>query len=106
MNTRELQDMVSKIKTTRIVSEQRGSWKWQDAYSVAEYRSALADNGRVVWRSYQRGYKRSKPQLGETWFDYDHGSLHNRPVARSEAIKVLGISRVRMIERRGWSFSA
>jgi hypothetical protein len=105
MNTKELQKQVEGLRTSRIVTQQRGSWKWQDAFCVAEYRARLAENGKVVWSSYSRGWKKSKPQLGSRWWDYDHGSLHNRQVQRSDAVEGLGPRFVADLERRGWRFA-
>ena len=90
-----------------IVSECMGSWKWQNAYCVATYRPRLAKNAKVVWESVGRSDKMSQPQLIRNGWEYSDfmGSFHNQPVRRDEAIKEIGISRVRSIEKRGYKFS-
>lgn len=97
---------LSEMEKQSIVSDCMGSWKWQNAYRVVTYRPRLAKNGRVVWESVTCSGKMSKPQLIRNGWEYSDfmGSFHNRPVRRDEAIKEIGISRVRSIEKRGYRF--
>jgi hypothetical protein len=105
MTRNELQALVGKMSCKRIVTEQRGSWQWQDAFRVATYRATLADNGAVVWRSAWRSRKYSAPQMGRAGIDYPMYSMHNVGVTRSEAVATLGACLVKDIERRGWRFA-
>ncbi len=63
----------------RIVTSEKGSWKWQNAYRIAHYRPIVTRDGRVVLRSCGRGGKYSWPQLrGNDLTKYGVGSLHNQ----------------------------
>ena len=95
------------MKKESIVTACMGSWKWQNAYRVATYRPRLAKNGKVVWESVGQSNKMSQPQLIRNGWEYSDfmGSFHNSQVRRDEAIKEIGISRVRSIEKRGYKFS-
>ncbi|MFA5234470.1 MAG: hypothetical protein WC390_08740 [Sulfurimonas sp.] len=105
MTYTELEHRVNKLSTRRVVTEQMGSWKWQNAYRVATYKAHLAQNGRVLWVSVSHSPKYSRPQLKRKgWDSIDSGSLHNVGVKREEAVKVLGISFIWSLESRGWSF--
>lgn len=66
----------------RIVSRSSGSWRWQSAYGVVEYRPIVTRDGRRVWRSHNvHVRKASLPQLRRMGYgDLPMGSLHNRPV--------------------------
>ena len=91
--------------TRRIVTAPMGSWRWQNAYKIATYGMKLAKNGKVLWESVGSSRKLSYPQIESLNLDHlAHGSLHNKPVLRTDAIYMLGISRVRSIEKRGFSF--
>ena len=61
----------------RIVTSQKGSWKWQDAYRISTYEPHLCKNGAYVWRSVSQSSKfaitKSNPHTG-----YKHGSLNNK----------------------------
>lgn len=65
----------------RIVTERRGSWKWQDAYRIATYAPRLRANGAgYVWQSLYRGPKFAKTRAnGARWLALRSGSLHNKP---------------------------
>ena len=66
---------------TRIVTHERGSWRYQEAYSVAEYWPYITRDGRLVWRSCGARGKYSRPQLRRLGLDtLPHGSLHHRPI--------------------------
>lgn len=95
------------MKKESIVSSCMGSWKWQNAYRVATYHPRLAKNGKVVWESVACSGKMSEPQLIRNGWKYSDflGSFHNHPIRREEAIKEIGISRVRSIEKRGFKFA-
>jgi len=95
-----------KIHTRRIVTTQRGSWKWQDAFRVVDYRARLLPDGRVLWESMGNTGKYSEPQLREMGFsNLLHGSLHNKPVSAEKAIESIGARMVQKIEENGWNFS-
>lgn len=67
----------------RVVTEQRGSWKWQDAFRLAFYEPAKLKNGKTVFRSIGR-----TPKFAHTrshmwkWTRYGGGSLHHREITR------------------------
>jgi hypothetical protein len=63
-----------------IVTSQKGSWRWQDAYRVSSYQPRVTRDGRVILRSQYRSGKYSWPQLRRVaFFDLPAvvGSLHN-----------------------------
>ena len=68
--------------TRRIVTRCSGSWKYQDAFGVVQYRSARTQEGRLVWkREYDVVKKASWPQLKRGGYaNIPKGGLHNRPV--------------------------
>ena len=72
------------IYQTRIVTRQKGSWRWQEAYGVVEYTRVRTVDGRSVWRSTNVLVgKASIPQLrrlGFGFWDLRRGSLHHKPV--------------------------
>lgn len=106
MNYSELESKVRKMTAIKPVTEQRGSWKWQDAYRVTKFRAHLSQNGKVLWRSWSQSQKQSWPQMRrEGWQPHQVGSLHNVGVPRKDAIRELGIGLVRSIEHRGWTFA-
>lgn len=92
--------------TKRIVTSCMGSWQWQQAYRISTYGFRLGKNGKVLWESVSTSGKMSLPQLERLGLtkSLKFGSMHNRQVERKEAIKLIGISRVRSIEKRGYSF--
>jgi len=68
-------------RTYRIVAHERGSWKWQDAYSIATYVARRDRNGNLRW--YSEGYgsraKYSMPQLHRMAFtDIVAGALKRK----------------------------
>jgi hypothetical protein len=66
---------------SRIVSEQKGSWRWQDAYRKATYAPHLTCDGRWVWKSYCRTRKFAATRATADLFRaYCRGSLHHKPV--------------------------
>ena len=69
-------------RTARIVTRQRGSWRWQDAYSVAWYNPHNTRDGRWIWRSIGHSGKLSMPQIRRSVYRHlGVGSLHNRPIS-------------------------
>jgi hypothetical protein len=81
-------------KTYRIVTHERGSWRWQDAYSIAKYVARRDRHGKLRWYSmnYGRRLKYSMPQIYRmletleapspfhTAAKHDVGSIHRRLV--------------------------
>ncbi len=65
----------------RVVTERRGSWKWQDAYRIATYTPRLRASGAgYVWVSVYRGPKFAKTLANQDRYcDLRSGSLHHRP---------------------------
>lgn len=71
----------SSATARRIVTEQRGSWRWQDAFRIATYEQYTTRDGRLVWRSVDRSRKLSLPQIRALGLGgLRHGSLHHKPV--------------------------
>lgn len=66
------------VKRT-IVTLPRGSWRWQDAYTVQMYRPEMLKNGQWVWKAQGSGVgKSSMPRLRRLGFgSLSRGSLHN-----------------------------
>jgi len=96
---------IKSLVTTSIVKEAMGSWKWQQPYRRVMYVGYLAKNGKVLWRSYDRGRKLSWPQIRRFGFQADYYySMHNHQITRDDAIRKIGLKEVRKIESRGWSF--
>jgi len=64
----------------RIVSECRGSWRWQDAYRVATYRLGRGVDGALRWYVASRSCKLSWPQILRAAHDRDlpAGTIHRR----------------------------
>lgn len=94
---------IASITTTSLVTEERGSWQWQDAYRVAGYSGRIADDGRALWSVESHSGKISLPQSRN--YDYEYsGGLHNRPIVRREAVAQLGELKVRSLEGRGVRF--
>lgn len=98
-------DALKKLGTSRIVTEQKGSWKWQDAYRITYYEATILKNDTVAWVSYSSSRKMSAPQLGSRFNAMDHGSLHHRPIKMNEAAAVIGWSAVNAIVAKGFSFA-
>jgi len=69
------------MSVKRIVTRPRGTWKWQDAYGVVEYRLRMTKLGRWVWTSWRTVVEKSTmSQLKRLGYDGIRlGSLHNRP---------------------------
>lgn len=74
-----------KQKTYRVIARPRGSWRWQNAYSVVEYSVGVLANGTAVWK--RTGiivHKSSLPQLRRMGYsEIPRGGLHNKPVDRT-----------------------
>ena len=69
------------LETKRIVTRQRGSWRWQNAFAVTTYRPRQRKDGRWIWYAAQTTGKFSEPQLRRLGYDkFPSGSLHNRLV--------------------------
>ena len=74
------------MKTKRIVTSAKGSWKWQDAYRISTYEARVLKNGKTCWVSINTSDKYSEPQLRRCGYsDLPHGSLHHVPLTRDEA---------------------
>lgn len=74
------------VRAVRIVTEQKGSWKWQDAYRVAWYRVRYSPRQkRHFWQSETRSGKFAMNSSNMERYDgIPHGSLHNHPVSGEE----------------------
>lgn len=68
------------MTTQRIVTSQRGSWRWQDAFRIATYEARPDAAGRLRWYSTGQSGKYSSPQLRRLGVDLPHGSIHRRLV--------------------------
>ena len=68
----------------RVVTSQKGSWRWQDAYRIATYEAHTTRDGRLIFRSLGRGDKfaATKATAGY-WNKYSTGSLHNTAIVRA-----------------------
>ena len=68
------------IFTTSIVSEPRGSWKYQDAFSRTKYGvRRRKDGGLMLWAMGGSGKKYSEPQLRRNGIRADmEGGQHRR----------------------------
>lgn len=66
----------------RIVTSEKGSWRWQDAFRVSEYRPRRTRSGRWIWSSAGTSGKMSEPQLRRAgaFGRYHVGSAHNQGV--------------------------
>jgi hypothetical protein len=65
---------------TAIVTEQKGSWRWQNAYRLATYAPHQCRDGHWVWQSISRSNKFACTRRTEAIFAaHRSGSLHNRP---------------------------
>lgn len=95
------------MRAVRIVTASQGSWRYQKPYRLAWYKAVLAKSGSVIWVSVGRSHKLSWPQIKKFGYDkaYRIGSLHNKKVSLDEAIREIGLRKVREIEMRGWKFS-
>ena len=51
----------------RIITAQKGSWKWHDAFRVVEYYLEFNLATGWIWRGYNHSRKMSYPQLVK-WF--------------------------------------
>ena len=60
----------------RIVTSQRGSWRWQNAFRIATYEARLDRNGVMRYWSVDLSPKYSEPQLRRAGIDYIKGSAH------------------------------
>lgn len=74
--------------TRRICARPRGAWKWQDAYAITTYAIRRTRDLRYVWTCYDRGSKRSLPQLRQAdgKYSYRFGGLHNRPARAGDLV--------------------
>jgi len=69
------------MRIQRIVTVERGSWRWQDAFAISTYEPRVTRAGRVVWSLVAKTGKLSMPQVRRLGYDHlPKGSLHNRPV--------------------------
>lgn len=70
----------------RIVTSQRGSWRWQKAYRIATYAPSIGRDGVIRWWSIGRSAKYSLPQLvrNGSW-GMQHGSLHRKALGVADA---------------------
>lgn len=68
-------------KVRRITTVPQGSWKWQKAYAVKEYRLTKLKSGKVAWQtSADITGKLSEPQLRRLGYsELAYGTLHNKP---------------------------
>jgi hypothetical protein len=75
------------IVAVRIVTERRGSWRYQDAYRIAHYRPRIRrktahGKSTMVWMTVGHSRKYSMPQLRRMGYAWpQEGSLSQRPVA-------------------------
>ena len=100
--TQQIKEAISPLQCERIVTEARGSWKWQDAYRQNTYGPKIRQrDGMAIWASRLVGPKSSEPQLRNlgAWATTDHGSAHHQPITRDEAVEQLGARAVRSLER-------
>lgn len=69
-----------------IVTRQRGSWKYQDAYGLSTYAPHRTKDGRWVWKSVGSCGKYSWPQLRRmgTTTRLPLGGKHHRPLTPAE----------------------
>jgi len=96
---------IEMLETERVVTSEKGSWKWQNAYRISSYRARKAENGKIVWHCYHTSGKYSEPQLRACGLDrLTAGGLHNKQVDRNYAISIIGRKAVRALEARGWRF--
>ena len=63
----------------RVVTERKGSWRWQDAYRVATYRPQMSTRGVWLWKSVERSGKIACTRSTVHLWALGTGSLHNRP---------------------------
>ena len=99
--TQQIKEAISPLQCERIVTEARGSWKWQDAYRQNTYGPKIRQrDGMAIWASRLVGPKSSEPQLRNlgAWATTDHGSAHHQPITRDEAVEQLGAAAVRRLE--------
>lgn len=97
----QIKQAISPLRCERIVTEARGAWKWQDAYRSNTYCAKIRQrDGMAIWESRLIGHKFSEPQLRNlgAWATTDHGSVHNQPITRDEAVEQLGERAVRRLE--------
>lgn len=66
----------------RIVTQERGSWRWQNAYRIAEYVPHFCRAGHWVWRLNRYLTKKSSmPQLLRMGYEgTPMGGLHHQPM--------------------------
>jgi hypothetical protein len=97
----QIKEAISSLRCVRIVTEGRGSWKWQDAYRQNTYGAKIRQrDGMAIWESRLVGRKYSEPQLRGigAWATTDHGSVHHQPITRDEAVEQLGGRAVQRLE--------
>lgn len=77
-----MQKLRNFIYVTSLVSKQRGSWKYQDAYAVATYGIKRTKDGRLVFKSMHHSRKLSLPQYNKLLnkADFEIGSMHHVPI--------------------------
>ena len=79
-------ERVANMQIKRIVTSQRGTWIWQDAFRVAIYEPGFLKSGKLVWKSIYNSQKYSRPQLRKLGWGpgSKHGSMHNVPLTYDE----------------------
>lgn len=74
-----------KLTVTTIVTRQRGSWKWQDAYGISTYAPKRTKKGKWVWEQVGTRGKWSWPQLRRHGLAcLPLGSKHHREMTPAE----------------------
>lgn len=73
------------LTITSLVTRQRGSWKYQDAYGVSTYQPKQTKTGKWVWESVNSRGKWSMPQIKRYQINHDFvGGLHHKPMSPAE----------------------
>lgn len=76
---------VNTLTVQAIVTRQRGSWKYQDAYGISTYAPKQTKTGKWVWEQVGTRGKWSAPQLRRNGLsDLPHGGKHHRPMTPAE----------------------
>lgn len=67
----------------RITTEERGSWKYQDAFRMSTYLPSVTRDGRRILRSVNRGSKFACiKRTAHLWRQYNQGSVHNYEIKK------------------------
>lgn len=76
---------MSALTVHAIVTRQRGSWKYQDAYGVSTYAPKLTKRGKWVWEQVGTHGKYSWPQLRRNGLvTLPLGGKHHREMTPAE----------------------